>query len=264
MGRMTGRAVISCACALAAALPSIACGAPDGNAIVDFAVARWKVEAGGDGSLRALVIVASPWSWRDATDRAATLGATLAAAGSPDALGFLASLADHPGAFDCAGPWLGGAREPGGAWLWPDGTPVGEFGFAAGRPAQASALPSALVLAGGETPDGSWFDALRHPDAGTVTRSALLAFGAFEDCDGDELPDALEIAFDPTLDADGDGRLDSCATSPADVNRDGAVDAADLALVLNAWGTGDPASDIDRSGTVDAADLAAVLSDWSG
>ena len=48
---------------------------------------------------------------------------------------------------------------------------------------------------------------------------------------------------------------------PADINRDGAVNAADLAELLgNWWGTG--AADINRDGIVDAADLALLLGAW--
>jgi len=67
------------------------------------------------------------------------------------------------------------------------------------------------------------------------------------------------------LDANGDGRLDACDTpKPADVNRDGAVDAIDLAAVLNTWGSADASADIDGNGVVGATDLAAVLSAWTG
>ena len=47
------------------------------------------------------------------------------------------------------------------------------------------------------------------------------------------------------------------------MNGDGRIDAQDLAIVLNAWGTADAAADIDDSGRVDALDLAAVLSGWN-
>jgi hypothetical protein len=53
---------------------------------------------------------------------------------------------------------------------------------------------------------------------------------------------------------------------PADLNQDGSIDAADLALLLGAWGacSASPCiGDIDGSGTVDAADLAIVLGAWS-
>ena len=46
-----------------------------------------------------------------------------------------------------------------------------------------------------------------------------------------------------------------------DLNDDGTVDAADLAILLGAWGTSGP-GDLDGSGGVDAADLALLLGAW--
>lgn len=51
--------------------------------------------------------------------------------------------------------------------------------------------------------------------------------------------------------------------NPADLNGDGVVNALDLAILLNAWGSAGP-GDINGSGVVDAADLAALLSAWNG
>ena len=51
---------------------------------------------------------------------------------------------------------------------------------------------------------------------------------------------------------------------PEDINQDGTVNGADLALVLAAWSTADPAADFDANGIVDGADLARVLAAWSG
>lgn len=51
--------------------------------------------------------------------------------------------------------------------------------------------------------------------------------------------------------------------NPADLSGDGRVDAADLSLLLNAWGTAGP-GDINSSGLVDAADLTAMLAAWTG
>ncbi len=48
----------------------------------------------------------------------------------------------------------------------------------------------------------------------------------------------------------------------ADLNADGQVAAQDLALLLGAWGTNNPAADIVINGTVDGQDLAAMLSSW--
>jgi hypothetical protein len=47
----------------------------------------------------------------------------------------------------------------------------------------------------------------------------------------------------------------------ADLNGDGAVDAADLSTLLAAWGNAGPA-DLDGNGVVDAPDLSQLLADW--
>jgi Tol biopolymer transport system component len=47
-----------------------------------------------------------------------------------------------------------------------------------------------------------------------------------------------------------------------DLDGDEDVDAADLGLLLGAWGTGDPSADLDGNGIVDAADLAIILGAW--
>ncbi len=46
-----------------------------------------------------------------------------------------------------------------------------------------------------------------------------------------------------------------------DLDGNGAVDAADLAILLNSWGGGGPA-DLDGSGTVDASDMSILLSNF--
>ncbi|MFO0829305.1 MAG: dockerin type I repeat-containing protein [Phycisphaerales bacterium] len=49
--------------------------------------------------------------------------------------------------------------------------------------------------------------------------------------------------------------------NPADLNGDGAVNAADLAILLGAWGT--PAGDVNGDGTTDAMDLSILLGAWT-
>jgi S-formylglutathione hydrolase FrmB len=60
------------------------------------------------------------------------------------------------------------------------------------------------------------------------------------------------------------GLFDGLGRVPADLDRSGTVDGADLSLLLAAWGACgsrcDP--DLDASGTVDGADLAAMLAAW--
>jgi len=57
-------------------------------------------------------------------------------------------------------------------------------------------------------------------------------------------------------------RLQFGGACPADLNGDGVVNGADLALLLGAWGTADPIADLDGSGVVDGADLASLLGAW--
>ncbi len=51
--------------------------------------------------------------------------------------------------------------------------------------------------------------------------------------------------------------------TPADLNADGAVDGADLGLLLSAWGEGDSSADLNGDTTVDGADLGLLLSAWT-
>jgi hypothetical protein len=52
---------------------------------------------------------------------------------------------------------------------------------------------------------------------------------------------------------------------PGDVTKGGTVDAADLSILLAAWGTngqGEFDTDLDGNGLVDGGDLALVLGGW--
>lgn len=238
------------------------------SSIQDFRVARWSSGAGADGRTYAIVVAPTQWSWADAQSTAGACGATLAATPSAQALAFVIGMPMPPGAFDCAGPWLCGRRAPAGEWQWNGTTdPFLPFAWASGRPAQASALEAVVCLGGSGQPDGTWVDALPSPEAGAHTRSAVWVWGSFEDCDGDGAPDSLEIARNPSLDADGDGALDACGRPSADLNGDGAVDGIDLGMLLAAWGpcpSGACLADLIPDGQVDGMDLGFLLSAWVG
>jgi hypothetical protein len=52
--------------------------------------------------------------------------------------------------------------------------------------------------------------------------------------------------------------------NPADLDGDGAVGAADLSLLLAAWGSTKPnPADLDGDGTVGASDLSLLLVNWT-
>jgi hypothetical protein len=81
-----------------------------------------------------------------------------------------------------------------------------------------------------------------------------------------DAPAATDIVIAPASVTDVNGNLtpDSCEGSPADLNGDGSVTAADLAILLSNWGSCvGCAADFDGNGFVDAADLSTLLSVWS-
>lgn len=57
-------------------------------------------------------------------------------------------------------------------------------------------------------------------------------------------------------------RLEVPTPCPADLNIDGAVDGADMGLLLGAWGPGNGIADINRDGVVDGADMGLLLGAW--
>jgi hypothetical protein len=90
------------------------------------------------------------------------------------------------------------------------------------------------------------------------------------DCDGNFVPDEAEITL-PGRDTNSNGVLDccepgeSCFPCPGDVTKGGTVDAADLSILLAAWGTngqGEFDTDLNGDGLVDGGDLALVLGGW--
>jgi len=77
----------------------------------------------------------------------------------------------------------------------------------------------------------------------------------------------LRVVVTPLGNGDGANGLDDLQVSivppkdcQSDLNADGVVDAADLALLLGAWGS--PEADFTCDSTTDAADLAVLLGSW--
>ena len=82
------------------------------------------------------------------------------------------------------------------------------------------------------------------------------------------LPDQLTAGFS-TIDVDPglvlQVRVVSGTGTPlaGDLNADGIVNGADLALLLSRWSTADAAADLNGDGTVGGPDLGLLLSNWS-
>ena len=91
-------------------------------------------------------------------------------------------------------------------------------------------------------------------------------FGVFFEKDGNSRITLAFVDFtDFTANADDFADEGTCVAAPpctGDVDGSGAVDAADLAAVLGAWGASTGAADVNGDGSVDAADLAAALGAW--
>jgi formylglycine-generating enzyme required for sulfatase activity/CxxC motif-containing protein (DUF1111 family)/subtilisin-like proprotein convertase family protein len=90
-----------------------------------------------------------------------------------------------------------------------------------------------------------------------------IAAGSTRDCNANGVPDTCEIADGDEADVDLDTILDRCERAFGDLDLDGTVGAADLALLLSVWGTPNPPfADFDGDGIVAAADLSLLLSKW--
>ena len=86
--------------------------------------------------------------------------------------------------------------------------------------------------------------------------------GTATDCNSNATIDICEIAGG-AVDINQDGVPDECQCI-ADINSDGIVGAADLAIVLGFWGPISVFAPADLNGDdqVDAADLTILLSSW--
>ena len=160
----------------------------------------------------------------------------------------------------CEGPWIGLSRTAatgaGAPWTWSDLTPVTFTRWTDGAPTSSTRITAfAAVLE-----DGTWIDSIPTPDAGTEVRSAAVGWPGTSDVNLDGIPDALEaFGIDTVL-----VPASSCGTDPADLDGNGRVDSADLAIVLAGWGGNADLPDINDDGRVDSIDLGALLAAWTG
>lgn len=105
------------------------------------------------------------------------------------------------------------------------------------------------------------------PNGSAVTHDLGLGFDGlvlFTDADG--LPRIVDGDDDGEALADmGAFEFDPSMLCQADLDGTSVVDAADLAILLGAWGScGSCAQDLDGNGAVNAADLAILLGAWGG
>jgi hypothetical protein len=153
------------------------------------------------------------------------------------------TIKNDPGGLE-GGPYIGGTCVglPWGQFYWITGEPFVYTNWLSGAP-NGSQGETEQYLQFWRWSDLGWNDA---GDCGGLMFSHLI------DANANNIPDCCESGA-------------SCDPCPGDVDESGAVNAVDLAAILNTWGSDGgkyPGADIDGNGTVDASDLTAVLSSW--
>lgn len=202
-----------------------------------------------------------PVDFETARSLASDLGGTLVSipdGKSNELLTCLRNLSDI-GLGPCDGPWIGLERPaaplPGIDWRWIDLVPVTYTRWSEECPSTSVRIPAAAALLG----DGSWVDSITTTEAGSEIRSAAFVWPASSDEDGDGIPDPLAASGVPTVVVEPT----ACRGNRADLDGNGRVDSADLAIVLAAWGTAERLPDINDDGLVDPLDLGEVLAAWT-
>lgn len=100
------------------------------------------------------------------------------------------------------------------------------------------------------------------PNGAAFVGAVYVLSTTAEDCDANGFCDVVEIADDPTLDLNNNGKLDECECL-ADLTHDDVVDVFDLFAMLNNWGTSGAGADLAApASVVDVFDLFALLGDW--
>jgi hypothetical protein len=151
------------------------------------------------------------------------------------------------------------------------------FDFVFHKDVALSVSDVSIIGPGGAVLASVSYDAPTH--TATVTPQAPLPVGAYTLTIADSVTDiasaqSLDGEVDPIAQngISGDGvpggnAVYSFTVQPitSDVTGDGAVNGADLALLLSQWGVCPGCdSDLNGDGVVDGADLALVLSEWTG
>jgi hypothetical protein len=234
---------------------------------------QWRVSDGGNGHWYGISVDYT--SWTTGRTQAISIGGDLASLGSGSewmwARAWLPSILH--------GYWLGGRQLPNSAspssgWYWLTGEAIQlEWMVMDDNPCGASApgvedmQQDYLHSCCEHYPQGRSLGDLE--DSGgwgcDIALRSLVEWSA--DCNSDGFVDKGQILLGQLVDSDQNGVPDVCEIDPCpgDVTNGGTVDAADLSILLAAWGTngqGEFDTDLNGDGLVDGGDLALVLGGW--
>ena len=166
----------------------------------------------------------------------------------------------YPGPWGCGGDNIDCWFDSAAAAAAESSCPFGSTPVLAGSLRPTGSL-AALI---GRAPQGVWTLVASDGVAGDAGQlvSACIELTTAPDCNRNGVPDSVDIATGTSGDADQDGVPDECGCA-ADFDGNGAVDGADLARLLGAWGACSACGvDLTGDGQVLGDDLAIVLSSW--
>jgi hypothetical protein len=234
---------------------------------------QWRVEDGGNGHwYRIVERPYGTYNW-DAT-RSVCLGLAgdLATFESVTEWVFMRARCRElpPGPINSGQFLAGGSRDAGGSasWVWVSGSAFEYFAWSAGTPNDGVGQRNVLCVGRG-LGDGTAVDGWDDWAVTDLSSGFIIEWSA--DCNSDGIVDYGQIRDGTFPDVNTNGVPDccepgeSCTPCPGDVTNGGTVDAADLSILLAAWGTngqGEFDTDLNSDGLVDGGDLALVLGGW--
>jgi len=232
---------------------------------------QWRLEDGGNGHWYGGMSTTTAISWTAARDRATSQGGHLATIGSrveDDVVAALALTSAIWPSGDRYGPWLGGYQTSACSasyanWAWVTGEPwnyVSDAGFFDNSTRSAGQCDDYLHYIDHRR---DWNDVREDGDLGV--HGFMMEWDA--DCNQDNVVDYGQILLGQLADANNNGIPDVCqlpTCRDVDLFRDGAVNGADLGILLAQWGVANAntVSDINRDGRVDGSDLGTLLAFW--
>ncbi len=225
---------------------------------------QWRVEEGGSGHWYQFRRESSVICWNAARGLSEHAGGHLASVTSAGENRRLLALTvpNNPGGIE-GGPYIGATSEgrAWGDWYWITGEPFQFAAWMTGAPNGSAGLTEPYVHFW-RWSDLGWNDQV---DCGGSMHSYLIEWSA--DCNSDGIVDYGQILQGQLADANANGVPDSCESptcADADLYPNGAVNGADLGILLSEWGAVTPvtSSDFNRDGVVDGSDLGILLSFW--